>query len=74
MLLSDQKQAQTKVGIQITHSVPAFGKQHYRQRPKNYTQVEERRHIVDIKKVENDHVVKIDGRASSDLPEAGAAR
>jgi hypothetical protein len=51
----------------------ALGEQHNRQCSEYYTQVKERRHIVDVKQVEYDHVVKIDGTASGDLPKAGAA-
>ena len=33
--------------------MPALSQEHYGQRSKNYTQVKERRHIVDVKKIEN---------------------
>ena len=55
-------------------SMPALGQKHYRQSPKNYPEIKKRRHIVDIEKIEYDHIIKIDGAAARDLPQASAAR
>jgi hypothetical protein len=54
--------------------VSTLCQQHNGQRPEYYTQVKQRRHIVDIKKVEDDHIVKVDGAPSCHLPKAGASR
>src|SRR5437763_705931 len=54
--------------------MPALREKHDGQRSEYYTQVKERRHISDIIKIQDDHIIKIYRAPSCNLPQTCATR